>query len=236
MKSIIALILFLPFVGLFISNNAFGDDKKERRDFDVGSFQRIELDGPFKVFLRQNEECKLSIEAKSEVFDDLEVENINGFLHIDFDVEHRVFKSKSITVYIDINQLKEIEVDGAVDLKTENAINTENLKIDFDGAGEVELEVYADKIISDISGVGSFRIKGEVEYHKVDFSGVGSYHAMDLISDFTSVESSGVGSVNVYARKKFIASCNGVGSVHYYGDPEDVSIDATGIGSVKHKL
>ena len=119
-----------------------------------------------------------------------------------------------------------------MDLQCDNRIRTSNLKLEFEGAGNVELEVEADKIISEIAGVGNFKIEGQTEYHKVEFDGIGSYEAKNLRSKYTIVESNGIGSVKVYASNKFKGEANGIGSVDYYGDPDDVSIDATGLGSV----
>ena len=46
------------------------------------------------------------------------------------------------------------------------------------------------------------------------------------------MESNGIGSVSAYASDKFKGEATGIGSVDYYGDPDDVNIDASGLGSV----
>lgn len=215
---------------LFAVNISRADDKIEKT-YNIDDFTKIFLRGPYEVHLRQTSKCGLTILAKDSYFDKLEVSSSGGELSIELDGKN--FKNtKSIEVYIDFQDLEKLEIEGAVDLKCENQIKTTNLKLEFEGAGNVELYVDADKIISEIAGVGNFEIEGETDYHKVEFDGIGSYDAKDLRSKYTIVESNGIGSVSVYASNKFKGEANGIGSVDYYGDPDDVNIDASGLGSV----
>jgi hypothetical protein len=210
--------------------NVFAGEKIEKT-FDVDDFSRIYLKGPYEVHLRQSNKCGLTVIAKEDYFEKLDVGSSGGELSIEFDGKH-YHKTKSIELYINFQDLDKLEIEGAVDLQCENQINTDNLKLEFEGAGNVELNIKANKMIAEISGVGNFEIEGETDYHKVEFSGIGSYEAQDLRSKYTIVESNGIGSVKVFASTKFKGEANGIGSIDYYGDPDDVSIDATGLGSV----
>ena len=218
------------FLFIILASLAFADDKTEKT-FTVSDFSKIYLRGPYEVHLRQTSKCGLTIVAKDEYLEKLEVSSSGGELHIELDGKNYK-KTRSIEVYINFKTLEKIDIEGAVDLVCENQIKTDNLKLEFDGAGNVELNINSNKMIAEISGVGNFEIEGQTDYHKVNFSGIGSYEAQDLHSKYTIVESNGIGSVKVYASNKFKGEANGIGSVDYYGDPDDVSIDATGLGSV----
>ncbi len=215
---------------LLFSSFSYADDRIEK-DFDIDDFTQIYLKGPYEVHLKQSGSCALKIIAKAEYFERLDVDSDGEELSIDLDGKN-FHKTKSIEVYIQFKDLEKLEIEGAVDLTCENQIRTTNLKLDFEGAGNVELNISADKIISEIAGVGNFQIEGETDYHKVEFSGIGNYEARDLLSKYTIVESNGIGSVKVFASNKFKGEANGIGSIEYFGDPDDVSIDATGLGSV----
>ena len=226
--SIITKVTF--FIFIITMSDVCADDKIEKT-FDVDEFTRIFLRGPYEVHLRQTNRCGLTVLAKESYLDRLEVSSRGGALNIELDGKN-FRKTKAIEVYINFKDLEKLEIEGAVDLTCENQIRTDNLKIEFEGAGNVELDVEAAKIIAEIAGVGNFEIEGETDYHKVEFDGIGSYDAKDLRSKYTIVESNGIGSVSVYASNKFKGEATGIGSVDYYGDPDDVSIDATGLGSV----
>jgi hypothetical protein len=230
MKATIFTNLFL-LVMLISFNNAFADEKIEK-NYTLDDFTRIYLRGPYEVHLRQTNECGLTILAKEAYHEKLEVSSSGGELSIELDGKNFKKNTTAIEVYINFIDLEKIEIEGAVDLQCENQIKTSNLKIEFEGAGNVELNVDTDKIIAEIAGVGNFEVEGETDYHKVEFDGIGSYDARDLRSKYTIVESNGIGSVSVYASLKFKGEANGIGSVDYYGDPDDISVNATGLGSV----
>lgn len=227
-KYIFTLTLFA--IACLFAHRIYADDRIEKT-FDIEEFTQIYLKGPYEVHLRQSNKCALTIIAKEEYLDRLEVDSDGDELQIELDGKNYK-KTRSIEVYIQFRDLQKLEIVGAVDLTCENQIKTTNLKLEFEGAGNVELNVSANKIISEISGVGNFEIEGEVDYHKVEFSGIGNYEAQDLRSKYTIVESNGIGSVKVFASNKFKGEATGIGSIEYYGDPDDVSIDASGLGSV----
>lgn len=229
MKKNIFTLSLIAFA-LLLTHSIYADDRVEKT-YNVADFTQIYLKGPYEVHLRQSDKCALTIIAKEEYLDRLEVDSDGDELQIELDGKN-FKKTRAIEVYIHFRDLQKLEIVGAVDLTCENQIKTTNLKLEFEGAGNVELNVSADKIISEISGVGNFEIEGEVDYHKVEFSGIGNYEAQNLRSKYTIVESNGIGSVKVYASNKFKGEATGIGSIDYYGDPDDVSIDASGLGSV----
>ncbi|MCK5104758.1 MAG: DUF2807 domain-containing protein [Cyclobacteriaceae bacterium] len=218
------------FLFVILAIAAFADDKIEKT-YNIEDFTKIYLKGPYEVHLRQTSKCGLTIVAKDEYFEKLDVSSSGGELQIELEGKNYK-KTRAIELYINFKNLEKIDIEGAVDLQCENQIKTDNLKLEFDGAGNVELNINTNKIIANISGVGNFEIEGETDYHKVDFSGIGNYDAQDLHSKYTIVESNGIGSVKVFASNKFKGEANGIGSVDYYGDPDDVNINATGLGSV----
>lgn len=229
MKTHIFTKLLVLFILVSITT-VFAADKIEK-SYNIDDFSRIYLKGSYEVHLRQSGKCELTIIAREDYFDRLEVASRGGELSIEF--EGKNFRNtKSIELYITFRDLEKLEIEGAVDLQCENQIKTSNFKFEFEGAGNVELNIESDKIIAVISGVGNFEIEGETDYHKVEFSGIGSYEAQNLHSKYTIVESNGIGSVKVFASIKFKGEANGIGSIDYYGDPDDVSINATGLGSV----
>ena len=220
----------LTLIIVLIAFSAFADDKIEKT-YNLDDFTKIYLRGPYEVHLRQSDKCGLTILAKQEYFDKLEVSSSEGELEIELDGKN-FKKTRAIEIYIQFRDLEKLEIEGAVDLQCENQIKTDNLKLEFEGAGNVELNIATAKIIANISGVGNFELEGETDYHKVEFSGIGNYDARDLHSKFTIVESNGIGSVSIHASHKLKGDANGIGSVDYYGDPDDVDITSSGLGSV----
>ena len=214
---------------LFVSE-VQAQDKMEK-SYQVNNFSSIFLKGPYSVNLRQSDNNALTIKASEKYIELIEVSSDGGELRIEMD-EKRFKKPWNIEVYINFKELSKLRIEGAVDLQSDNSIKTDNLKLEFEGAGNVELDIEVSKVIAEISGVGNFEITGNTEYHKVSFDGIGNYDAQNLHSKFTLVESNGIGSVSVHASDKLKGEASGIGSIDYFGDPDDVDLDASGLGSV----
>jgi len=226
MKKILLLLLIISATVTI----TFADDSYEKK-YNVKPFTELYLEGPYEIHLRQSDSDALTIVTTSSYYERLEVSSETGRLEIVMKGKN-LRNTKAIEVWIQVKNLEKLEIQGAVDLECENQLVTNNLKLEFDGAGDVELDIKAAKMISEISGVGEFTIEGEVEYHKVSFDGIGSYDASGLRSKYTLVDSNGIGSVKVYASASFKGKASGIGSVEYYGDPAEVDVDASGLGSV----
>ncbi|MDZ7607702.1 MAG: head GIN domain-containing protein [Cyclobacteriaceae bacterium] len=227
MKKIQLLLLLIVSATATI---AVADDGVEKK-YTVKPFTELYLQGPYEIHLRQSDSYSLTIVTTSNYFERLEVNSETGRLEIILEGKN-LRNTKAIEVWINVKRLEKLKIEGAVDLECENQLVTDNLKLEFDGAGDVELNLKAAKVISEISGVGDFTIEGEAEYHKVSFHGIGSYDASGLRSKYTLVDSNGIGSVKVYASASFKGQASGIGSVEYYGDPAEVDVDASGLGSV----
>jgi hypothetical protein len=48
-------------------------------------------------------------------------------------------------------------------------------------------------------------------------------------------DSTGVGSLDVYATEQLEAKATGIGEINYYGNPKVIKKDASGIGSINER-
>lgn len=216
-------------LSIFLMTAALADEV----NYKVRKFDRIYLKGPFEVELIQSDDYKVNIEAPEKYMEDIQLSDDNGTLTIDFD---RKWKDNlDIEIQIYFRDIEELKITGAVDLYNASTLTMDNFKIQFKGAGKIDMDVHCNKLITEISGVGDFDMTGKAEYHKVTFSGVGDYDASKFIAENTSVNSNGVGSVSVYASEKLIANASGIGSVEFYGNPKYKDVSTSGLGSVKNR-
>lgn len=109
-------------------------------------------------------------------------------------------------------------------------------KFVFAGAGEANLaNIKNDKIEIVMSGAGSVSASGETKEADITLSGAGSVDAKNLHAVDAKVNSTGVGSVDIYATGQLDASAVGVGEINYYGKPKSVNRKAVGIGSINER-
>jgi hypothetical protein len=121
--------------------------------------------------------------------------------------------------------------------KLEIIVSTPDLKrFVFDGAGEANLSnIKNDRLEIVLSAVGSLSVSGETKEADITLSGVGSLDAKNLHAVNAKVNSSGVGSVDIYATGQLDVKASGVGEVNYYGNPKILNRQAEGIGTINER-
>jgi hypothetical protein len=121
--------------------------------------------------------------------------------------------------------------------KLQIAVSTPNVKrFVFDGVGEANLSnVKNERVELVLRGVGSISASGKTKEVDIKVDGVGSLDAKNLRAINAKVNSSGVGSVEVYATGQLDATTSGVGEIDYYGSPKTVNKKAEGIGKINER-
>jgi len=129
-----------------------------------------------------------------------------------------------------------ISSDSTFDTKSDSEIiiniNTLN-DFTFDGVGETIINhVNGKKLNCNINGVGSCELNGIIKSFNVIVNGVGSVNAQKLIADEVVANLNGLGSVKLYAKNSLDASVNGIGGLTYFGNPEVLKLNDSGLGGI----
>ena len=225
--------LLFTIISLFITVSAVAqnDDDWNTKVYEIGEFDKIYLEGGFKVILTQDDECKLVAKSTNDdIFDDLKVRNENGKLIIKMDYEF--FRFNRINLYISFNMLEQLEIEGSVNLTTTGYIDLNDFAMSVEGGAKIEMELKAEDI--DIVGEGGFlfNLEGIAQNLDVKISGAGHVDAEDLKVQNVDFTVEGVGTGSVYAVNKLNARIEGVGKVRYKGNPR-VTQYIDGLGSVR---
>jgi putative autotransporter adhesin-like protein len=169
--------------------------------------------------------CHGSIQAHTQGQEGLEIsgdENIiplittevnNGILYIRSSKEYNSRDKLVITV-------------SAPDLK----------KFVFSGAGEADLSnVNNDRVEIILTGAGSLTASGETKEADITLSGAGSVDAKNLHAVNAKVNSTGVGSIELYVTGQLDAKASGIGEINYYGNPKIVNRQAGALGKINER-
>ena len=228
-KSAILFSFFVMFLAVTVV--AQDDDDWNTKNYDLGVYNKIYLEGGFKVYLIQGNECGLTVKTTNDdVFDDLIVNNENGKLHIKLDRDFFLFSR--VNLYITFKQLKQLDVEGGVNLKTRGYIDLDDFSMSVEGGAKIEMDMKADDI--SITGEGGFlfELNGVTKNLEVKISGAGNVDAKDLKAQDVDFRVEGFGTGSVHAVKTLNAKIEGVGKIKYKGDPK-VTQYIDGLGSVK---
>lgn len=224
--------LFLTII-LFISGSlwAQSDSDWESKTYDVGNFSIIHLEGGYKVYLAQGNECSVKVKANdNDVFDYLKIKKVGRKL--DVSIEDKYFNFDRINLYITVRNIEEMNVEGGLNLKTKGYLDVEDLRLHVQGGAKIELDLKADDI--ELVGEGGILVEMSGVSKKLDvrLSGAGHIDAEELKTEDVSFRLEGVGTGTVYATETLDAKIEGVGKIKYRGNPR-VTKNIEGLGSVK---
>lgn len=236
MKRFLTLsILFGAYGAMFTScTDVFcvqGTGDVEIRDINVNSFDAIENRTSIDIYLTQVSEPSYVIEARgqSNILDEIDLVVVNGELIIE---SRECFNtSEELSLYIDVDELESITVNGSGDIMGIGVFELNDLEIDINGSGDLDLELLADDIETEIRGSGDILLQGECDNHDVRISGSGDLESFGMWSEETDIRISGSGDAEIYVEDVLDVVITGSGSVYYKGFP-DVNATITGSGSV----
>lgn len=185
--------------------------KEESRDIE--DFTGLSVSGSFQVDLDLEEEAGFIITGEENLLPFIRSKNQGGRLIID--TNQKISPTETIKIKLSAMQLEELESSGANNIVVEK-IKGSNLEVD-------------------LSGAGSINLTGEVDEFELDVQGVGNVYARSLIAKQVDISLVGAANAEAYAAESLDARVTGVGSIDYYGNPQKVDSNVTGVGRINRK-
>ena len=185
--------------------------KSEKRS--LAPFDSLEVSCNGSIQAHTQGQGGLEISGDDNIIPLITTEVNNGILHIRSSKEYNSRDNLVITV-------------SAPDLK----------KFVFSGAGKANLSnVKNDRVEITLAGAGSLTASGETKEADIKLSGAGSVDTKNLHAVNAKVNSTGIGSVEIYVTGQLDAKTSGIGEINYYGSPKIVNRQAGGIGKINER-
>ena len=235
-------LLYVSLVVLVVAGNSccinspesvYGNGDVVSEERSIGNFDELKVSSGIDVFIRQGSDVSLMLEADENLHEVIKTEIVDNTLKIY--TSKRIRQAKAKQIYLVYENLNSIRVSSAGDVKGENTLETESLNIDLSSAGDLLLDLRADKVVCDISSAGDARLSGTTNSLEASLSSAGDLHAYELIAKRVRVNCSSAGDARVYAEEKLNASSSSAGSIYYKGDVEDVNARTSSAGSIVRK-
>ncbi|MDF2437318.1 MAG: hypothetical protein K0Q95_1694 [Bacteroidota bacterium] len=198
---------------------------------DTGDFTGIKAGDSFNINISQSETNSVKVDAPENVLSQIKTEVKDGILVISS--EGNLKTDKDITISVGIKTLSSLDVSGAADVKSENQLKTDKLKIESSGAGDINLDLKAGEVKGSVSGAGDLTLKGSAQLFEINVSGAGDLKASDLEAEKVKAKVSGAGSAKVNVKQSLDADVSGAGDIIYKGNPVDRNVNISGAGSVR---
>ncbi len=211
----------------------YGSGNVVTEERDIGDFTGLKVSSGIDVVIRQGKEISLKLEADDNLHEVIITEVDGNTLKIY--TRKNIRKARSKKVFLVYEDLNTIRISSAGDVTGENTLHTDTLDIDLSSAGDLNLEVQAEKINCDISSSGDARLSGSTEVLVASLSSAGDLHAYELNTKKTEVSCSSAGDARVYATEEFNLRSSSAGSIYYKGDGRVVNSHTSSAGSIVKK-
>lgn len=238
-----ALILSISVLALSLSScnkqgwpycvKADGNIVEETRilsDFDHVSF---DLSGDLTI--TQDQDLKvpeIRIRTSENILERIETDVKGDELRIDS--EKCIRKLKTFEAFLIVPDIRSVSLNGSGNIVSGNTFETEEIKLEINGSGNIEFDVEAELVESDISGSGDIELDGMTEDFQIDINGSGNINAYGLPTQYCFIDVRGSGSCEVNVEQTLDVDISGSGNVTYMGTPA-VTFENNGSGSIKAK-
>ena len=217
-----------------ISCKSSEPDSQTSKTYDISDFTTLSLAIVGEVVYEQSDSLYLNVSGSSTLIEDLQVSDRGGKLSVELKNMKRYSNGKKeLVVRVGSPNLETIIFDGVGTLQIPHRFQGEKLSITNNGVGHIKID---DCHVTDFNltsrSVGSVEAKGTATETSILSEGIGKIDFSDFKSENTKVVSKGTGNLSVYAQKSIDISLSGIGNIKYYGNPENVKTDISGVGKI----
>lgn len=201
---------------------------------NVPAFDRIFTEQDVDVFITEDVVSEVKVEAGENIAPLVETIVEDGILIIRNKNRCNWTRSykKPLNVYIKTPGLKYIHSNGSGTIKSLNTITVDSFDIQIEGAGDIDLTVNNNKVISHIYGIGNLTLHGNVNEHLCSIGGSSFLYASELNSGYTYLHSYTLGLCYIKTSSLLIYRIDNKGDVYCYGNPttiQEAGRDGTGV-------
>lgn len=211
-----------------------GNGKVVEESRDIQGFTGIKVSSGIDVLLSQGNEFQVVVEADENLLDVIVTELEGHMLVVDVD-RYQIRNAKARMVHITMPEIEEIHVSSAGDCIGKTPIVSKNLRLNVSSAGDLNLEVDADRIYLDISSSGDVELKGETGMLEANLSSAGDLDAFDLDAVRVHVEVSSAGDASVFATEELSMSASSAGNIYYRGSAKVLRSNSSSAGRIINK-
>jgi hypothetical protein len=205
------------------------------RTYSITDFDRVQVDGPYRVVLTTGRSSAARAEGSTEALDHVSIDVQGGTL--------RVRRNRSawgappsggsgpVTVTLTTRDLRNAAVVGSGSLDVDRA---KGLRVDLSVSGSGRLNVgsvESDNLIVGLLGGGRITLAGRTKQLKATVQGSGDLAASGLTADDAQIASDTAGNVAVAVARTAKVTATGAGDVEIIGSPT-CTVQAKGSGQV----
>lgn len=168
------------------------------------AFDKIQLDGNIRLYLKEGSEAKVNLETKNErKMDDYQITVQNNTLYIGLRKKQRYGGSRKrhsapkIKVNLTHPELKGINVEGLVYVYSIDSISSDSFSVKGDGLIRGKIEVDVQRLEVDLDGLCSMKFSGKADESDIRVDGMGRINARHLETSKVHKSADGLTSISI---------------------------------------
>ncbi|HEX8624153.1 MAG TPA: head GIN domain-containing protein [Allosphingosinicella sp.] len=205
------------------------------RTYSITDFDRVQVDGPYRVTLTTGHSSGARAEGSTEALDHVSIDVQGGTLRVRRNRSawgsHPGGGAGPVAVTLTTRDLRTAAVVGSGSLDVDRV---RGLRVDLSVSGSGRLNVgsvEADNLIVGLLGGGRITLAGRTKQLRATLQGSGDLAAAGLSSDDAQIGSDTAGNVAVAVTRSAKVTATGAGDVEILGSPT-CTVEAKGSGRV----
>lgn len=216
------------------NNGISGNGNVVEETRDISGFTGVLVSSGIDVYLSEGDHFEVRVEADENLMDIIETSLKGKMLEVGTE-RANIRNAKSKKVYVTLPKLTALKISSAGDCKGQTIFHCENLELGISSAGDLSLEVEAQRIDLGISSSGDAKLAGKTDVFNASLSSAGDLHAFDLVAGEVKVDVSSAGDARVYATDEISMSASSAGNIHYKGDAQVIRSSKSSAGNIIKK-
>lgn len=209
---------------------SFGQSIEERK---VSAFDKINVDGNIKVFMKKGAEEKVKLVVSGIDLKNV-ITNVNGKT-LEVVYNNGLYMDASTELYITYKEIREITVGASGKVSLQDTLTGDKVVFTAGSKGEITASLNLRTADVKVGQGASVRLKGKIGSIEVKANTKGIFAANDLQSDSTYVDAGSAGIVKVKAIFLLDANLSTGATLTYSGNPKNKSIK-TGLGVTVNEI
>lgn len=197
----------------------------EQRSFSIGSFDRVRIDGPFRVIVTLGGSPNGTADGNARAIGDLDV-RVDGTTLIvragasGWGEQGGNGRQAAPVVRVSTQAIRSIVTVGAAQVSVGGPFRGQRLDLSLTGSGTLAAPtIDADQLFATVLGSGAMMLGGRAAKVRLTTSGSATIAAAPLVADDLTVRLDGNGAIDAQARYTAAVTTTGLGTVTVYGKP-----------------
>ena len=215
--------------------SVYGNRNVVKKERPAGQFNSVKVSTGIDLYLSQGDNMSITVEADENLHEYIITEIKGDVLYIRHEDNINVRGAERERVYVTMKDIKSLHTSSAGDIVGQTPIKTDNLELDASSAGDIKIEVYANKIKLDGSSSGDITLTGETDILEADLSSAGDLYAYNLKTREADISASSAGDADIFVTEKLTARASSAGDINYKGDPKYIDAHSSSAGGINKK-